>query len=145
MPQLIALVQYVLLPANDLKHGKHEFKVDRTRDGLEPLVFENVEQVKESYREGTLTPQLLKASVATDMNALLEPIRQEFASSQEWQDILLKAYPPKVPVVKAKKEKKPKKPTGEDVASGVEALNVNDSAEKEGEGEKAAAADTATA
>jgi len=51
-----------------------------------------------------LPPQLLKPAVAEALNQLLAPIQAEFQNSQQWQDIILKAYPPR-----PKKEKKVKK------------------------------------
>jgi hypothetical protein len=50
-----------------------------------------------------LTPQDLKLGVTTALNALLEPIRQEFANSPEFQESLDLAYPK--PEKKAKKVK----------------------------------------
>lgn len=50
-----------------------------------------------------LTPQLLKAALATSLNELLESIRSEFMSSKEWQETEQLAYPSEEPAVKAKK------------------------------------------
>lgn len=47
---VLAFVEYVLLPASGLKRGKREFKVDRERDGLDPLVYEDIGQMHEDYR-----------------------------------------------------------------------------------------------
>jgi tyrosyl-tRNA synthetase len=99
---VLAFVEFVLLPASDLK-GTREFIVKRERDGLEPLVYNNISQMHDDYRNDVLTPQLLKPAVADALNALLEPIRTAFEASAEWQEINLKAYPPPV-----KKEKKVK-------------------------------------
>ena len=64
---------------------------------------------------------MLKASVATALVALLEPIQADFQASKEWQDIEMKAYPP--PEIKKKekriKDKGSRHPGG--IAKGVEA------------------------
>jgi tyrosyl-tRNA synthetase len=46
---VVALVEYVLLPASALS-GKREFSVDRERDGLEPLVYTSIDKLHEDYR-----------------------------------------------------------------------------------------------
>jgi tyrosyl-tRNA synthetase len=51
---LIAFVEHVLLPASKIKHGKSEFIVERTRDGLEPLVYSSPEQIVKDYEADTL-------------------------------------------------------------------------------------------
>ena len=45
---VIAFIEYVLLPAASLK-GKREWRVDRERDGLEPLVYTSVEEINRDY------------------------------------------------------------------------------------------------
>ena len=49
---VLALVEFVLLPASALS-GRREFRVERDRDGLEPLVYTGIEQVHEDYRKDT--------------------------------------------------------------------------------------------
>ena len=46
---VLAFVEYVLLPAARLK-GDGEFRVERERDGLEPLVYTSIEKMHEDYR-----------------------------------------------------------------------------------------------
>jgi tyrosyl-tRNA synthetase len=46
---VVALVEFVLLPAAALS-GRREFRVDRERDGLEPLIYTNIEKVHEDYK-----------------------------------------------------------------------------------------------
>ncbi|KAK2787369.1 hypothetical protein FQN52_007274 [Onygenales sp. PD_12] len=97
---VIALVEYVLLPAAGLK-GEKKFQVDR-RD-QEPLIYTDIEKLKEDYKNDILTPQLLKPAVATGLANLMAPIQEAYQASPEWQEITLKAYPP--PVVEKKKKK----------------------------------------
>jgi len=99
---ILALVEFVLLPAAALS-GRREFCVDRDRDGLESLVYTNIEKVHEDYKNDILTPQILKSAVAAALNMLLAPIQEAYHGSPEWQEIALKAYPPPT-----KKEKKVK-------------------------------------
>lgn len=83
----MAFTEYVLLPASELKHGKAEFVVDRSRDGLEPLVYNGIEQMNEDYRNDVLSPQILKPAVNKALNELLEPIRKAYEESKEWQEV----------------------------------------------------------
>ncbi|TDZ16912.1 Tyrosine--tRNA ligase [Colletotrichum sidae] len=103
---VLSFVEYVLLPAAALK-GKKEFRVERERDGLEPLVYTSIADMHEDYKNDVLTPQLLKPAVTKALNELLAPIQAAFQASQEWQDITAKAYPP-VEDEKKKKKKQPK-------------------------------------
>ncbi|KAK3326795.1 tyrosyl-tRNA synthetase [Apodospora peruviana] len=102
---MLALAEYVLLPVSALKSEdgkKAELKIERP-DGQEPLVYTDIKQMNEDYRNDVLTPQLLKACVSEGLNKLMKPIREAFEASKEWQDITLKAYPP--PPKKQKKVK----------------------------------------
>ncbi|KYK60541.1 tyrosyl-tRNA synthetase, class Ib [Drechmeria coniospora] len=99
---VLSFVEFVLLPASALR-GKREFIVERERDGLEPLVYTDIAQMNDDYRNDKLTPQILKPAVAAALIKLLAPIHAAFEASKEWQDINLKAYPPP-----PKKEKKVK-------------------------------------
>ncbi|KAK4152131.1 tyrosine--tRNA ligase, cytoplasmic [Chaetomidium leptoderma] len=99
---LLAFIEFVLLPAARLR-GSGEFRVDRERDGLEPLVYTEIEKIREDYKNDVLTPQLIKPAVSRELSALLAPIQEAFQSSKEWQEIAEKAYPPP-----PKKEKKVK-------------------------------------
>ncbi|KAJ6095464.1 tyrosine tRNA ligase [Penicillium sp. IBT 16267x] len=99
---VIALVEYVLLPAADLK-GKKEFIVERKDQ--EPLIYTDIKQLVEDYQNDILTPQLLKPAVAAGLISLMAPIQAAYEASKEWQEITLKAYPPPVVQKKVKKVK----------------------------------------
>ncbi|PYH96631.1 tyrosine tRNA ligase [Aspergillus ellipticus CBS 707.79] len=101
---VLGFVEFVLLPAAALK-GKKEFRVDRERDGLEPLVYTSIEQMQEDYKTDVLTPQQLKPAVANGIIELLAPIQAAYQASPEWQQAAIKAHPS--PEQK-KKEKKVK-------------------------------------
>ncbi|KAF4219588.1 hypothetical protein CNMCM8980_004373 [Aspergillus fumigatiaffinis] len=102
---VLSFAEFVLLPATALKTGRPEFRVSRERDGLEPLVYNDIKQMQEDYKNDILTPQLLKPAVAEALVELMAPIITAFEASKEWQEITLKAYPPPE---KKKKEKKQK-------------------------------------
>ncbi|OXV05310.1 hypothetical protein Egran_06922 [Elaphomyces granulatus] len=98
---LLAFVEFVLLPAAALK-GCKEFRVER-RDGLEPLIYTDIKQMHDDYKNDVLTPQMLKPAVSTAVVSLIAPIQAAYQASSEWQEITLKAYPP--PEKKQKKIK----------------------------------------
>lgn len=102
---ILAFIEYVLLPASKLKTGQAEFRVERERDGLEPLVYSDIEKIREDYRNDVLTPQLVKPAATKALLELMAPIQAEFEASKEWQEVTEKAYPPEE---KKKKEKKVK-------------------------------------
>jgi hypothetical protein len=59
-----------------------------------------------------LTPQDLKLGVTDALNALLQPIREEFHNSPEFQESLALAYPKPEKKVKKVKDKGSKYPAG---------------------------------
>ncbi|KAJ9217776.1 hypothetical protein DTO166G4_580 [Paecilomyces variotii] len=99
---IIALVEFVLLPAAALA-GKREFRVER-RDA-EPLIYTDIQKLKDDYSNDILTPQTLKPAVADALTRLMAPIHEAYQASPEWQEITLKAYPPLVAQKKQKKVK----------------------------------------
>ncbi|OBT49855.1 tyrosyl-tRNA synthetase [Pseudogymnoascus sp. 24MN13] len=102
---LIAFVEHVIFRAVALKSGGTAKYVVERREG-EPLVYEDVEALKRDYEADILTPQLLKSSLTSALNSLLDPIRAEFAADKEWQEIEAKAYPIiKVEKIKTKVKK----------------------------------------
>lgn len=52
----MAFVEYVLLPAAALK-GKKEFRVERERDGLEPLVYTNIAEIHTDYTNDVVSSE----------------------------------------------------------------------------------------
>ena len=117
---ILAFVEFVLLPVSKLKLGRTEFRVERERDGLEPLVYDNIEKMRQDYREDVLSPQLLKPAVTKALLELMAPIQAEFRASKEWQEVTEKAYPP--PEVKKKEKKVKNKGTRHPGAGGTTTL-----------------------
>ncbi|KAH8754128.1 hypothetical protein F5883DRAFT_187188 [Diaporthe sp. PMI_573] len=101
---VLAFVEHVLLPAAKLK-GERGFVVDRSRDGLPELVYTDIAAMHEDYRNDVLTPQILKPAVSKALNALMAPVRDEFANSPDFKELVERAYPPEVKHVKEKKKK----------------------------------------
>lgn len=58
---LLAFVEHVLFPASSLLDGQRTLKVERG-EGVEPLVYSDMEKLKEDYIADTLTPQLVRVS-----------------------------------------------------------------------------------
>lgn len=65
---VLALVEFVLLPGSELKTGRREFVVDRSRDGLEPLVYTDFKQVKEDYENDIVSADFPYVCARTDMS-----------------------------------------------------------------------------
>ncbi|KAL2827378.1 hypothetical protein BDW59DRAFT_144177 [Aspergillus cavernicola] len=97
---IVAIVEYILLPAAALK-GRKEFRVERRDE--EPLIYTDAQKLKEDYINDVLTPQSLKPAVAAGLVEIMAPIQEAYQASTEWQEITLKAYPP--PEKKQKKIK----------------------------------------
>ncbi|KAI1917773.1 Tyrosine--tRNA ligase cytoplasmic [Ophidiomyces ophidiicola] len=97
---VVALVEFILLPAAALK-GNKEFRVER--HDAEPFIYTDIKQLHEDYVNDVLTPQMLKPAVAAALISLMAPIQAAYEASPEWQEITLKAYPP--PVVQKKQKK----------------------------------------
>nr|KMM65417.1 tyrosyl-tRNA synthetase [Coccidioides posadasii RMSCC 3488] len=107
---IVSFVEYVLLPVSALENpeGKGKFTVDRSEEEGGPLVYDNIESLKEDYRADKLTPQLLKFAVTSALNNLLAPIQASFQANSVWQEVTKKAYPPPPEPEKKKKKVKDK-------------------------------------
>jgi tyrosyl-tRNA synthetase len=46
---VLALIEYVILPAAELRGGKRQVVIDRSRDGLEPLTYTNIKDIQDDY------------------------------------------------------------------------------------------------
>uniref|UniRef100_A0A0D2XTX7 Tyrosine--tRNA ligase n=1 Tax=Fusarium oxysporum (strain Fo5176) TaxID=660025 RepID=A0A0D2XTX7_FUSOF len=61
--------------------------------------------LKEDYESDTLTPQMIKPALIKALNDLLDPIRKDFDSGEDWKRVADLAYPAEVKPEKTKKEK----------------------------------------
>jgi tyrosyl-tRNA synthetase len=55
--------------------------------------FASYEAVEAAYLAGQIQPDALKKAVVESFNALLAPIRAEYAENEEWQEVDKLAYP----------------------------------------------------
>ncbi|KAJ9426074.1 hypothetical protein QL093DRAFT_2004423 [Fusarium oxysporum] len=62
-------------------------------------------KLKEDYESDTLTPQMIKPALIKALNDLLDPIRKDFDSGEDWKRVADLAYPAEVKPEKTKKEK----------------------------------------
>jgi tyrosyl-tRNA synthetase len=83
---ILSFTEFVLMPASALKGGKKKFTADRSRDGLEPLVYTEA-KIQEDYKNDVLTPRLLKPAATKALIELTAPIHKAFEESKEWQEI----------------------------------------------------------
>ncbi|KAF5624300.1 tyrosyl-tRNA synthetase [Fusarium sp. NRRL 25303] len=96
---VIAFIEDVIFHVESLKSGgKPRFTV-KTRDG-EPLIYDDIFKLKGDYASDVLTPQMIKPALIKALNELLDPIRKDFESDEEWKSVANLAYP-----VQAKPEK----------------------------------------
>ncbi|CAG1965467.1 unnamed protein product [Fusarium graminearum] len=99
---VIAFIEHVIFRILAF-NGTVEFMVEQ-RDG-EILVYQDIDKLEQDYEQDILTPQAIKPALIQVLNELLEPIREEFKKSEEWQLADRSGYPPEVKPVKAKKTK----------------------------------------
>ncbi|KAJ5109747.1 hypothetical protein N7532_002392 [Penicillium argentinense] len=91
---LLAIAKMVIFPFTRIANstGKPwEFSCELA-DGRNKEYISYEELVRD-LKEGTVGAKCIKVAVASTLNRLLEPIRQAFASSKEWQEIADLAYP----------------------------------------------------
>ena len=55
--------------------------------------YSSIEELEKDFGERRVTAAELKDSVSDALNKLLDPIREAFDASQEWQEITKLAYP----------------------------------------------------
>lgn len=106
---LLAFIQYVVLPIQELKFGDghFEFFINRPDKFGGSITYTSFEKLQLDFKEEKLSPPDLKTGVADAIIELLEPIRKEFEASPEFQEAQAKGYPVAQPE-KTKKVKKPK-------------------------------------
>ncbi|KAJ3124739.1 hypothetical protein HK098_000885 [Nowakowskiella sp. JEL0407] len=90
---ILAFTKIVIFPTLSLKSDKPEFVVIRPEKYGGNLTFYNYQEVEDAFRDKKLHPGDLKKGVTDALNALLEPIRQQFTSREDLELVNL-AYPP---------------------------------------------------
>lgn len=80
------------------------FSIERPEKFGGSLHFATYEELKTAFAAKSIHPKDLKDVVSAAINTILEPIRADFQSNDEWQKIEKLAYPdPNAKVVKKKK------------------------------------------
>lgn len=113
---VLPLVKYIIFPLYD------KFDIMRPEEYGGDLIYSTYEQVETDFQSQKLHPCDLKNGVEVILAKLLKPILDHHQSSKDFQDLTLKAYPPK-------KDKKPpqalptRKPSDLD---GLSSLKIDD-------------------
>lgn len=105
---LIAFIENVIQPIQSLKAEKEtfDFFIDRPEKYGGPITYNSLETLKEDFKSEKLSPVDLKSGVATKINELLAPIREDFAKNTDFQNSSENGYPePKKEEKKLKKVK----------------------------------------
>ncbi|GAB1194366.1 hypothetical protein APSETT444_003611 [Aspergillus pseudonomiae] len=74
-----------------LEGGSHPFTVPSATG--EDRTYFNYEDLEHDFLAHSVTPAELKASVAAGLNLLLDPVRNNFDSNEDWQKVAVLAYP----------------------------------------------------
>ncbi|GAB1203614.1 hypothetical protein APSETT445_002250 [Aspergillus pseudonomiae] len=92
---LLAMARHILLPLCRLRMalegGSHPFTVPSATG--EDRTYFNYEDLEHDFLAHSVTPAELKASVAAGLNLLLDPVRNNFDSNEDWQKVAVLAYP----------------------------------------------------
>jgi len=111
---VLSFCKYVIMPLfND------ELTIERPEKYGGNQVFKSFDELEAAFAKEEVHPGDLKNATLTYLNKLLEPIRQEWADSEELKKLALEAYP--VPT----KEKKQKKPKGKGQGSPTKSASTN--------------------
>lgn len=100
---LLSFAKYVGFPVLNLQ-GK-PFVINRDARWGGPVTYNTYEELHEAFSTQQLAPEDLKIGIFNLLNMLLDPIRQEFESDPEWQQILQNAYPDNEIIINHKKPK----------------------------------------
>ncbi len=96
---ILAFIQAVVFPVNQLQNPSYEFVIDRPEIHGGPVSFGNFDDLQKQFEDRNVHPGDLKMAAAAAINNLLAPIRAKFQASPEMQEILQSAYPPPKPKV----------------------------------------------
>lgn len=89
---LLTMLDKILFPVLQLK-GK-DFVINRKEEHGGPLVYKNIDDVINDFKELKLHPADLKTGIVDCLDVIIEPIRNAFRS-KELMQLLNKAYPNK--------------------------------------------------
>lgn len=86
---VLSFVKHVLFPLSTTG----EFVIDRPEEYGGKITYTDFESLEQSFAKEEVHPGDLKAAVEKCLNALMEPVRQEF-ETPEMKKLVAKAYPP---------------------------------------------------
>jgi tyrosyl-tRNA synthetase len=89
---LLAFAKQVIFSVWHIK-GRDSFTIKRDLKYGGDISFSSYEELESAFAQKKLYPLDLKLGMADAINELLEPIRAEFNSSKEMQELTKKAYP----------------------------------------------------
>ena len=113
---LIQITKHIIMPVSALKwdpafeHPKpnhlispnaptgtlFSIKASSTGGASAERHYSSIEELEADFKERKVTAAELKDAVSDTLNKLLDPVREAFNASQEWQDITKLAYPDSV-------------------------------------------------
>jgi tyrosyl-tRNA synthetase len=96
----LSFLRHVILPLHELR-GTPGFHIERDEKWGGPVDYPTYDEVHAAFAAGDLSPEDLKLGLADAINAILEPIRVEFASPER-QALVERAYPPEQKKAKGK-------------------------------------------
>ena len=71
-------------------------KVSPAGDAAVEQHYSSIEELETDFKERKVTAAILKDAVSDALNKMLNPIREAFDASQEWQEVSKLAYPDSV-------------------------------------------------
>lgn len=74
-----------------MEHRKENFIINRADEYGGKIEFENIDQIRQYYKDGKLHPDDFKKAIVEFISNLLEPIRKSFESSER-RKLLVAAY-----------------------------------------------------
>lgn len=113
---LLQITRYIIMPISALKSDpafEHpnpnslispnaptgtlfSIKATSTGDAATERHYSTIEELQADFEARNVTAAVLKDAVSDALNKLLNPIREAFNASQEWQEITKLAYPDSV-------------------------------------------------
>lgn len=91
---LLSLIEMIIIPLIQIRTptgSPWKFSCETANEGNRE--YGTYEEVLLDYQKGKLEVNSIKTAVAATLNEILEPIRQAYAASEEWQKVATLAYP----------------------------------------------------
>lgn len=91
---LLSLIEMIIIPLIQIRTStgsQWKFSCEMLDEGKRE--YSTYEEVLLDYKKGKLEVNSIKTAVAATLNQILEPVRQAYAASEEWQEVARLAYP----------------------------------------------------